>query len=356
LIFIGDLKDPLTILSLFFIFCFGMILLLMQKKSHNWRKVSFFIPVVSIFFGLMIPEDTPFWGIYLPIIGTMVFMISSHLGGRMFKKIDHLIPMTGGVMAFLVVYMDDGSLLLSLIAAGLVGSLSTVMRELEKISILWEKKVGERISILLLLMVIGYLAFYVYYAWTEVYLTEFILQATLMGGLLFWVIRSKHVSVKTTRSSEGRIKRLIRTVRIRRRLSLLFMMMIIFTIPISVEAFLEDNWFQEENMDKRPYMRTIKEISTWIEDNSDEDDMVLAWHCYALEADRETILSVSNAAVYNGGDVIREMESNNVSLFVRCWYTDHGVWNRQPVFQNYILSNFYIDKMVDGNECWKKME
>ena len=82
--------------------------------------------------------------------------------------------------------------------------------------------------------------------------------------------------------------------------------------------------------------------------------MVLAWHCYALQAERETILAVSNAAVYDARTVIADMEANDVDLFVRCWYTDHGIWQNQPMFQNYIQNHFTIVKMVDGNECWMR--
>ena len=54
-----------------------------------------------------------------------------------------------------------------------------------------------------------------------------------------------------------------------------------------------DQWFMEEPMDQRPYMRAIEEIARWIVENSDEDDKIVAWHCYALEANRETLMEIS---------------------------------------------------------------
>ena len=115
---------------------------------------------------------------------------------------------------------------------------------------------------------------------------------------------------------------------------------------------MESDWFVEEGMDKRPYMRTIEEIAGWIEDNTEESDMVLSWHCYAVESGRETIIEVSNAGIYDGVRVTADMEEMGVDVFVQCWYTDHGLWKNQPLFREYILSNFHMDRVIDGNYCW----
>ena len=54
--------------------------------------------------------------------------------------------------------------------------------------------------------------------------------------------------------------------------------------------------------------------------------------------------------------VILEMEEKNISIFVRDYYTDIILWDNQPIFQEYIRENFRIDEMIDGNECWIRIE
>ena len=107
-------------------------------------------------------------------------------------------------------------------------------------------------------------------------------------------------------------------------------------------------------MDQRPYMRTMEEIGDWIQDNTEKNEKVLAWHCYALEANRETILEVTTAKVFKAKEIIETMETEHVNIFVRCYYTTHGLWN-QLIFREYILDNFVIEKIIDGNECWMRV-
>jgi len=345
------LSDPLTYIMVFYLAACGILLLAVRIRGSGWRTVSFILPPGALLFAMAVPSSVPHWGTYLPVLGTIIFISSSFLGTRLLRRVDHLMPLTGSVMAFILLMLDSGSILAALIAAVTVGALSTVMRQLRPLSLIWKMKVGERISVLLFMLVVGYLAFYVYYAWTEVYMSEFILQAALLGGLLIWVLRSRTTVGRFERKGPT-IKRIISRVRVRRRVSVLLMIFILLSVPLSVSAFLRDDWFVEESMDKRPYMRTIFEISEWIEDNTDEDEKILAWHCYALQADRETIIIVSNAEIYSGTEVVNDMEKEHVNVFVRDWYTDHGIWEGQPYFQNYILEHFTIDRIIDGNECW----
>ncbi len=353
IVWVKGISDPWTILSVSFIIVLGILSTIARNDERRWRILSFILPIGSVMFAINIPESVPFWGIYLPILGTIIYMASTFLRSPLLKKIDHLVPITGAVMAFIVVYTQTNDLILSLIASVTVGSLSTVMRQLNTLSIIWKKLIDEKISVLLFMMVIGYLAFYIYYAWTEVYLTEFLLQATILGALLIWVFRSK-IQITETKKLDTKILRTIKPVRIRRRVSVVFILFIIASIPLSINSYLETEWFREEPMDQRPYMRTMEEVGDWLQENTKENEKILAWHCYALEADRETIIETSNAKVYNAKEVIEDMETDNVKTFVHCFYTDHGLWKQLP-FREYILSNFIIDEIIDGNECWKKV-
>ncbi|MCU0799958.1 MAG: hypothetical protein MUC62_09860, partial [Candidatus Thermoplasmatota archaeon] len=200
----------------------------------------------------------------------------------------------------------------------------------------------------------AYLAFYIYYAWTEVYLMELIVPASIITALFLFVLFGPGMRISL--NLKGKARSAFRTFLPERRLAVMTVLLLLIAVPISVGAFLEDDWFKEEPMDQRPYMRTIVEISDWIKDNTDDDDKVLAWHCYAVQADRETIIEVSNAARYDGRKIIEVMEAENITVFVRCYYTNHGLWEDQPYFQEYIHENFRLDRTVDGNECYLRTQ
>jgi hypothetical protein len=333
----------------------GMLPLLGRIDERMWARIRFGYPLIAILSAFFVPSDMPDWGVYLPLLGMSMFMVSYFIEPKIMVRISKIIPITGAIVAFTLAYYTTRDLTLSLLASVLVGSASTIMSQLDKVSLLWKEKVGSRISILLLMLVIGYLAFYIYYAWTEVYLTEFLFQAVIIGGLLLWMLKGTHPRIRFEKIGDS-YRKTIMPFRIRRSTSGMFILFLVISIPISVGFYMQDSWFKEENMDQRPYMRTIREISGWIEDNSEEDEPILAWHCYAVQADRETIIEVSNARIYNGRLVIEDMEERNVSLFVRDFYIDHGIWRDQPVFQEYILTHFVIDRMIDGNECWIRVQ
>lgn len=343
--------DPLMILTILFLSVIGAFLIYSIRSKKGWKLVSLLFPIGAVFFALQIPQNVPFWGIYLPILGTIIYMGSAFTGLPFIKKLDHIIPLTGAIIGFIIVYMDTSSIFYSAIALVLVGSFSTMMRQLDNLSIIWKKLVKERISILFIMMIFGYLLFYDYYLWREVYFTEFLFQAAILSGLLIWILRSKINIIRVEKTENNTIRRILKPIKIRRRISVLFMLFLMISIPISVQAFIQTDWFQEEPMDQRPYMRTMEEIGNWIQDNSGKNEKVLAWHSFALEANRETILEISNAKVYNGKEIIETMETEHVNIFVRCYYTTHGLWN-QKIFQDYILYNFVIEKIIDGNECW----
>lgn len=346
MVFLSDDPGALQYIAAFIGIGLGILPGVLDKR--RWLMIRMFLPLIALAAALFIPERMPIWGVYLPLAGMALFMLSIHIRFGFMKRLGSYIPITGALLAFILAFLSTGSFLISSLALVITGTTSTVLSQVHRISMIWKERVGEKISILLLMLVMGYLAFYVYYNWTEIYLSEFIFQASIIGGLILWMLMEKHVSVRFG----GNLKRIIRPMSVKRSATVLFIFFLVLSIPVSVGSYLEDDWFREESMDKRPYMRTMVEIGRWIEDHTDEDEVILAWHCYAIQADRETLLEVSNARVYSGKEAMEQMEVEGVDIFVRDWYVDHGLWRNQPDFQSYIHENFVIDRVIDGNECW----
>ena len=324
------------------------------RVGKKWSVIRYIPVLASLGFIFLLPDEIPAWGVYLPILGIVIFDLAPLLRFGILKRVGDFMPVTGFFLAFLLAWIGTGDPILSLFSAVMVGAASSAIVNANSLASVWKEKVGERISLPLIMLVVGYLAFYVYYAWTEVYLTEFLLQATLIGGLLLWVLAGKGNGVDSGRSpGKGMIGRIAKKYGPVNRPSVaIFLLIIVISLPISVNAYHESDWFVEEPMDQRPYMRTIEGVANWIVENTEEGEFVLVWHCYAVEADRETIIMTSNARRYDGRALIEEMESSGVDLFVRDYYTDIGIWSGQPHFQRYIRSNFHIDRVIDGNECW----
>ncbi len=351
LLLLMDGPGVLQIASGVLIALFALLILFIRDRKRMWYVIRLLTPIPAFCFALFLNENAPAWSVYLPLLGMVIFMLSGYIRSRLIASFSHLVPVTGAIMAFILCLAATRDIVLSGFSGVFIGITSVVIANLDNLSSIWKQKVGEKLSVILLMLVIGYLAFYVYYAWTHIYMMEFLLQFALIGGLLIWVMRDTHMLSSMKRMAGG-YRRYIRPVRIRRRSSAVLMALVVISVPFSVSAFLKDDWFREEGMDKRPYMRTIEEISDWIVENTEDDEKILAWHCYAVQADRECVIEVSNAAIYNGRLIIREMEEQGVDIFVRDWYTNHGLWENQPIFQDYILGNFVIDEVIDGNECW----
>lgn len=331
-------------------FIFMIIYKRKEARAYNRIKVFSIILVLSLL--AFIPQGMTWWGIAIPVTITFIVLFSDMLK---VKRGFEVVPIaSASIIAFSIVLIDSGSLLLSGISFVLVGSLSALLTRIDLLSFIWKRKVPEKISIILIMMIIGYLAFYVYYSWMEVYFTEFLFQAVIIGGILLWILMAGYRKVRYEKG-EKKIKRIVKEIKVPRYIAGIFLIFLFVGIPLSTSAYLGNHWFMEEPMDQRPYMRTIEGIAEWIVENTDEDDKIVAWHCYALEANRETLMEISNAKVYDGKRMIRMMEEENATVFVRCYYTDHGLWNNQPLFQEYVKSNYYLDRVIDGNECWLRM-
>ena len=331
---------------------FAAFIFMIIYKKKEWKRIKVFSIILVLSLLAFIPQDMPWWGIAIPVTITFIVLFSDMLK---VKRGYEVVPIaSASIIAFSIVLIDSGSSLLSGISVVLVGSLSALLTRIDLLSFIWKRKVPEKVSIILIMLIFGYLAFYVYYSWMEVYFTEFLFQAVIIAGILLWILMAGYRKVRYEKG-ERKIKRIVKEIKVPRYIAGIFLLFLFIGIPLSTSAYLGNHWFMEEPMDQRPYMRTIEGIAEWIVENTEEDDKIVAWHCYALEANRETLMEISNAKVYDGKRMIRLMEEENATLFVRCYYTNHGLWNNQPLFQEYVMSNYYLDRVIDGNECWLRM-
>lgn len=324
------------------------LLALGDRGERLWKVLRYLSVLGALAFIPMVPKEVP-----QPMIISVLLIIP-------LLYIAHILPRTGwarlpgsmiaAVVTLAIIWRGSGSIVLGGMAAVLSGTAAAIATSISDLSRTWKHRVPERASVVLFLIVIAYIAFYIYYAWTEVYLMELIVPASMITALFLFVLFGP--GIRIYQPKQGKVRSAPRTFLPERRLAVMTAVLLAISVPISVGAFLEDDWFKEGPMDQRPYMSTIIEIADWIKENTEENEKVLAWHCYAVQADRETIIEVSNAARYDGRKVIDIMGSENVSVFVRCYYTNHGLWEDQPYFQDFILENFRLDRTVDGNECY----
>jgi hypothetical protein len=332
----------------------GALMVLFRDRPNIWRKARFPLALMALAGFAFVPGSLSVPILAASLVMVVVFWFLTTFGRSWAFPGSMIATLAAGV----VLLADGGTMLQAGVAMLLVLSACLSITGLRSLASRWSGMIDPRVTLLLVLSTIGYIAFYVYYGWTEVYLTEFIVVACISTGLLIHIMANKGKGIillgdgSDPDRGDRTILRVLPLPSVQRWWKAAFLALILITIPVSTGSFLDDNWFMEGSMDKRPYMRTIVEVADWIKDNSDPGEKVLAWHCYALEAERETIIDVSNAQIYNGKKVAEEMEAQNVSLFVHCWYTDHGLWEDQPEFQAYILANFLIDKVIDGNLCY----
>ena len=193
------------------------------------------------------------------------------------------------------------------------------------------RKVPRSLFTLIPLLVIGLLLFYYYRGWKEVYLSEFIVISVLTSALvLYFLLRSAKISRYAITS------------------------LVVLGLVISVTSFSGTDFFEEEDMDNRVYVSTIVKVGNWIEDNSEKDDLILAWPYYAIQADRENIIKAKASTSYNIDEILRTMNENDVVIFVQDHYLNSGVWEKSHDFENFIKANYEVSKTIDGNVCWLK--
>jgi hypothetical protein len=331
----------------------GTVIFLIRDDEKRLGKARYPLGALSAAAALLVPSWVPLW----MIIAVVIISLGALIRYRFIKG--HSDPIWGIIMVPLIgtvlVWLRTADPVDTMLAASILIMVISGALSFGAMVLRWEKVIDPRASLLMVLLVISYIAFYVYYGWTEVYMTEFMVTASIVGGLLVHVMASE-IEVRGKAGIPPLVGQLMRRRRIVPKMGPIWkvsmMALLVISTPCSIASFLDDNWFTEESMDKRPYMRTIERISTWIDENTDESESIVAWHCYAVQSDRETLLDVTNAARYDGGAIARQMEEKGVRVFILCYYTDHGLWYDQPEFQHYILSNFRVDLVVDGNMCF----
>jgi len=338
----------------------GVLCIAIVRDDRMFRTLKYPLASGAVVGIFIIPSWVPMW----MVIAVVLYMAgASALTIRPGPDLGSVLPAAGLAIVSALVCLSYGSDIHQvLFAAVLVGSVVLVAGKAREATTLMRAKVGHDISLLCTMMVLGYLSFYVYYGWTEVYLTEFMVASAIAGGLFLSTLSGRTRDLSAGKGQTGGVPRqgiggskvISRMVKVSVPVTWRSAIVVVLLISsvVSVGSFLNDSWFREEGMDRRPYMRTIEEISAWVRDNSDEGEEVLVWHCYAVQADRETIIEVSNAKVYDGRKVVADMEEMGVDVFVLCWYTNHGIWEGQERFQEYILTNFHLDRVIDGNLCF----
>jgi len=177
--------------------------------------------------------------------------------------------------------------------------------------------------------VLSTFSFYLRYAFMTVYTFEFTPIASIFtGSLLSNVSHSK------------RMKRI-------------GIFLILTSTILSSSIFANSPFFVENERDQHPYMSTVRMVATEIEKLTDEGEYILAWHTFAVEAKRKTIIWVSNAGNYPGEFVVNEMINKDVRVFVRDFYLDKILW-KQDIFREYIEGNFTVVKNINGIEIYVK--
>ncbi|MCU0799756.1 MAG: glycosyltransferase family 39 protein, partial [Candidatus Thermoplasmatota archaeon] len=150
-----------------------------------WKVIRYLTALGALAFIPMVPR-----GMSEPMIVTVLLVV-------LLLYVSHLFPrtgwtrlagsVTGAVVSFVIIWSGTGSLVLGGVAAVLCGSASAISTSIVDLSMTWRHRVPERVSVVLLLIVIAYLAFYIYYAWTEVYLMELIVPASIITALFLFV-------------------------------------------------------------------------------------------------------------------------------------------------------------------------
>ncbi len=341
----------------------GIYAVEISGKQDVWTLIRYGSGLAGLLFFFLIPSNASSWMILIPVALVFPLVLVRHTDLRLPRKYMIAPPLIMALTIFIMIYDSTGSILHSGYGFVLVLSAGSIMIEVPGLILKWKDRIEERYSIVLLMLVVGMFAFYVYYAWTEVYMSELIVPSAMIGGVLLWLLFKPHeVSIRSSvrRRMGGnapvRRRTIRRTIMPDRTALTLFMSALIISVPISIGVFAEDNFFQQDPMDQRPTMQTIMDVADWIQDNSGKDDNILAWHHFAVQAHRRTIIEPSNAQRLNPLHVIQDMVYKNVSVFVRDYYTTVVLWTEQPLFQQFINEYYHLDTVIDGNECWLRIE
>lgn len=129
--------------------------------------------------------------------------------------------------------------------------------------------------------------------------------------------------------------------------------LVVLSALLSATIYSTSPYFVRTEPDQHPYMDTVREVAEIITERTHEGEYILAWHTFAVEAGRKTVIEVSNAKYYPPGEVIDEMERRGVRIYVNDFYLERLLFSKE-VFRDYILGNFTLISTVEGIEIYER--
>lgn len=187
-----------------------------------------------------------------------------------------------------------------------------------------------RSSTPLLMAAISTLGFYMRYAIMTVYTYEFTPSSAAFTGAVVGRGAGK-------RGGPGRIA----------------IPLVVLSALLSTAIYSTSPYFVKSEPDQHPYMETVREVAEVIRERTEEGEYILAWHTFAVESQRKTVIEVSNANYYPPREVMEEMESKGVRIYVNDFYLQRLLFSRE-VFRDYILGNFTLVETVEGIEIYER--
>ena len=181
----------------------------------------------------------------------------------------------------------------------------------------------------LLLSSVATLGFYMRYAIMTVYTYEFTPSSAAFTGTVL---------------GRGGERGIIRRVAIP---------LVVLSALLSATIYSTSPYFVRNEPDQHPYMETVRDVARIIDERTEEGEYILAWHTFAVESQRKTIIEVSNARYYPPGEVIDEMERRGVRLYVNDFFLQKLLFSKE-VFREYILGNFTLVEEVEGIEIYER--
>jgi hypothetical protein len=172
-------QSALTMIACTLLAAGGVVVYIVGDHPSTWGKVRYPLAALSAAGIALVPAFVPIWMIVsiavLIIIGMISLRIRFVLPGYIGLV---LVPAT----AFYIAYQGTAEVVSASIAACLLLGVMFGALSYSTLVERYRRWIDPRASMMLIMLVIAYLAFYVYYGWTEVYITEFILAAAVTTG------------------------------------------------------------------------------------------------------------------------------------------------------------------------------
>ncbi|MCD6383507.1 MAG: glycosyltransferase family 39 protein, partial [Thermoplasmata archaeon] len=316
----------------------GSLLLLLLQMGGSFIPLIILVASLSI---LLLPESLmvrgglqklPHLGAYLPLLSLPFLQINhSIVVLTAIISVSYLLVEGVGRRGFhtYVPYVFMLLPLAALIFHPTLHALSAVLFVYLTVSfiLLLPPLLNDNLSPLLLFSSAATLGFYMRYAIMTVYTYEFTPASSIFtGGVL-----------------RGRGGRALKGV----------LFLVILSSLLSTAIYSTTPFFERSEPDQHPYMSTVRRVAEIVDERTDNDEYILAWHTFAVEAERKTIIEVSNANYYPPLEVIEKMEEMGVRIFVNDFYLNRLLFEKE-VFRNYIRGNFTLIGVVEGIEIYER--